>query len=902
MKCVIKLSFVCVAVLAGVFLPAQVYASDAAYTGKRVLYLSPDGARDRSFKARTYEVSPSSLADELLGYLKRIDGSEWSLSEAEYENDGILLALCDSPLVSAEDKKKLGGMNKEGYMIVADERGIRLVGNSVLALQHAMFDLLERLGCRFLTPSEAWTIIPEKTGLNLAMGKVFKQPDFISRRAFFSTGHGGDRGDAVLKDVQAKCIQWDRATRMGEYSHLSRAGHIWWSIIRAHEAEFRAHPEYFRMKEDGTRETFWDDPNKNRRYNASCFCPSSPGLKALCAKDRIAWLKRLREKDPTARAVSMDPNDGSRPCLCEKCKALGNASDQALDLVNHVAREIRKVYPDAMVGFTIYPPNNLPPQKVKIEPNVTTSLALGFNNTGMSLDQLARGWVDAGTRNLGVYPYLGYVQGTLGMPDLWRITFKYVSEQFPYIKKHWNANFMVQETSSTWGRMGPAMYLGRKLLWDVDADAEAIYNDYFKQAFGRGAKAMRALFDIWEERSGSRLTETNIARWLQQMNRAADATENESPAVKRRIEDMMVYLHFVVLNHAAEEALASGDLPRIEAATKEVLTFNWRVRNRQVIHAWGFMAQRQNETFNKVFKKDWWRSDNQEYKHWRYSHKQTAIWQQNTRDCTAAEARELFKRDLEAFSAIAAGNKRFSKDLVPFFEGAAEVHVPGGIHGVKKDGLYGPREPSVWYVYVERATNLRVTFNTSRRRETEIALPGNIRGATLTDAGDNVLFSHQTPLYQRGTLSEIEVRLPRAGVYRLALDSARSTRTYRPIFEPRVKHVYEQSAERSTYIQYFAPGYFYVPKGTKAVRLNYSGNLQIKAPSWAKAKHYGADTPGLLVIPVGADDGRVWEIPYPIASRFELLNVPPYVAPTKANMLVPEEVLEKDGRPEASNQ
>ncbi|MDH3590081.1 MAG: DUF4838 domain-containing protein, partial [Gammaproteobacteria bacterium] len=387
------------------------------------MFLSPHDGKDRKFKAQRYEVSPTSLADELIGYLKRIDGHEWSLSEEKYENDGILFALSDSSLVSAEDKKKLGAMSKEAYIIAAREKGIQLVGNSVLALQHAMFDLLERLGCRFLTPAEAWTIVPEKSRLKLVMGKVFEQPDYVSRRSFFSTGDGaGWAPDGSLKEIAADCVQWNRATRQGGYATLA-FGHTWGSIISANEEAFRAHPEYFRMNEEGERESF-DNPKVRHNPVSMLFCPSKAGLKALCAADRISLLERTREKHPTAYLVSMDPNDGSRPCLCDQCKALGNPTDRVLHLANHVAREIRKVHPDAVGGVLIYPPYNAPPVKERIEPNIYPMLATAFNNSGLSYAELARGWVAAGAKQMLVYDYNGIVQWSHAKPLARRVTFK----------------------------------------------------------------------------------------------------------------------------------------------------------------------------------------------------------------------------------------------------------------------------------------------------------------------------------------------------------------------------------------------------------------------------------------------------------------------------------------------
>ena len=92
--------------------------------------------------------------------------------------------------------------------------------------------------------------------------------------------------------------------------------------------------------------------------------------------------------------------------------------------------------------------------------------------------------------------YMSNMASSCAALPLQRVTFEYASEMFPYFKKRWKAIGAMLETSSSWGRMGPAMYLTRKLLWDVDADAAAICQDYFDKAFGNGAKEMHALFDL----------------------------------------------------------------------------------------------------------------------------------------------------------------------------------------------------------------------------------------------------------------------------------------------------------------------------------------------------------------------------------------------------------------------
>ena len=124
---------------------------------------------------------------------------------------------------------------------------------------------------------------------------------------------------------------------------------------------------------------------------------------------------------------------------------------------------------------------------------------------------------------LGVYEYCGEIQWTFGMPWSNRSTFENISRIVPFFYKKWNARSISVEGGSYWGRMGPPYYLMRKLLWDVDADPEAIYAEYFDAAFGEAAKEMRKLFDMWNAKASAALTDHSIYRWLLQMQEAMTA-------------------------------------------------------------------------------------------------------------------------------------------------------------------------------------------------------------------------------------------------------------------------------------------------------------------------------------------------------------------------------------------
>ncbi len=806
-------------------------------------------------------------AHELINYLNKIDTGKWSISDKKYAGNGIYLGITKSAVLSTIAKNRLNEMKLAGYMIKPEVKSIQIVGNTALAVQHGMFDFLERLGCRFLTPAEAWTIIPSKTGIIVASGKTFVQPDYIGRRIWYANGLGvGHSPDGSLKKINETYKQFERTTRQESLAPLS-FGHSYFSTYIRHKKEFDSHPEWAGMKQDGTRPPL--NALRGRKFSRN-WCYSNPELAKLCLEDRIALLGRMRKKNPYARMVSMDTNDGAEVCYCKKCQKLGNASDQALYLANYVARGIRKVYPDALVGILIYPPHNIPPKNIRLEPNIIPSMAMAFNRTGMSYAELLQGWLKAGTRQVAIYEYFGVYEWDYGMPAQSHITYNYIRKAIPHFFKKWKAISLSAQSQASWGRYGPSMYLARKLLWDINADAETVYNEYFTSAFGKAAPQMRKLFDMWDTPAGGKLTDKNLARWLTMMQQAVDEAKNGTPQVQRRLEDMMSYLHVVVLYHKARQAQA---LPKKTDAEKtsrseiirkrvgDLLNFVWRTRERQMMQFWGFMTRL--GTFGReihalVWKK--WAS--------KEIRQGTAEWMTSNKDYSSQEIADFFKNDLKEYSVYLQNLKVYSAKLAPLYPDKPAVHNQSRGYFTKE---------STWYFYLQKASLITITLGGKSPK-------GNFfKKIIVTNSDGKVVFSHIPELYEvpDRTLKAVKLRLP-PGTYRLIM--ADDKKRYFPVFTPAVKNVYEQSELHSSFNQYFTPGYFYVPKGIKTLKISNSLCLSLKAPSWQKKRTYNA---GMLSIPVGNDSGKVWKITYVTRAEFILLNIPPYIANKQDNLLVP---------------
>lgn len=123
---------------------------------------------------------------------------------------------------------------------------------------------------------------------------------------------------------------------------------------------FDTHPEYFRMDENG---------NRVPKHN---FCVSSEEAMDVVAENAVKLAQSLYRSRPYYYFWMDDTR--KTPCHCEKCRKL-SPSDQYLLFVNRIAKELRRVNPEAKVCYLAYYEFLHLPQTVKPEENVFLEFA-----------------------------------------------------------------------------------------------------------------------------------------------------------------------------------------------------------------------------------------------------------------------------------------------------------------------------------------------------------------------------------------------------------------------------------------------------------------------------------------------------------------------------------------------
>jgi len=798
----------------------------------------------------------TATVETLKSVLEKISGVPIPLENGgAWEGKGILVALSDQlPPSEKEAADALKGASPETYMIDISPGRAVLAGCSPKAVCDAVYDLLGQLGCRWLLPSERWTIIPSNPSVSLPVQKTISKPDFSFRSIWYAYGFGGD---SESKALAAAYYQWVDANRLGGVASY-KAGHSYPSTVKRHKDVFASHPEYFGMDENGSRRPFTE-------YQSLCY--SNPDVAALFVQDKLAELRADKEKNPYAYVVSMDPNDGSDVCHCDACRALGNGSDQALYLANTVARALRAEFPDAVVAMYAYASHRLPPEKIEVEPNVEIQLAMGFNKTQYSLEELALLWKKK-VRAVGIRDYFGVMAWDWGLPGRGKSSsLEYVAKQVPRWHE-WGARSFNAETNANWGSFGPATYVATKLLWDVKADAAAAYDDYMNAAFGKAAGEMKALYGLFSKSED--LTRQNLHRWLAQLDGAFHAAEGESAGVRARLTDMAAYLHYAVLFRDWELAQKSRDQEKAYAALRPLLEYTWQIRNRNMVHAYALQRRLVNsgDESLKPLREGWRFND------------PTAVWKkEGLLDDEAITA--LFVQDRAAFppdDRIAT----FSPKLVPANDNGSSDEGDEQFSGFL-------RKQSTWHFLAETKEHLEFDLPMQGVRfHYELEIYGEENQLVWkTDATVSKTESrYATKPFQ------FKIRVPKPGLYKMVIKGGED---YAPTAFPKgMRIVLEMGPATPTVFRTFGPTYFHVPAGTREILAETGGRFPVKEPGASSRRNYTASDYDperkCLAIPAEAADGRIWMLTNATNGNFRLLNIPPYLATHPSRLLVPEGV------------
>jgi len=354
----------------------------AEKAGARAETVLVDGkqARFKVIVSATAGAEIAAKAQTLADHLGQISGAEFELAKGSGVKDIAVGVYSDFPALAesvAHLFKPDDPSRQDEYLLRAHDDGLYVLGATPIAVSHAVWDCLHRLGYRRFFPSKKWEIIPRHPRLALSVDD-FVAPDFVFHRY---SGVGWD-----VENTVPLFKEWVERNRMTAGFDLENR-HIYQAIIGKFQKEFEQHPEYYGLE--------------NGKRTSHKICIANPQVQALA----IRFANEYLSQKPKAECVSMEPSDGFRWCECEDCAALGSISDRALTLANVTARALQKDQPGKFIGMLAYNMHASPPS-IRVESNVIVTLATKYATGGHSFDELRDGWRAKGASPLGIYDYL----------------------------------------------------------------------------------------------------------------------------------------------------------------------------------------------------------------------------------------------------------------------------------------------------------------------------------------------------------------------------------------------------------------------------------------------------------------------------------------------------------------
>lgn len=409
---------------------------------------------------------------DLARCLEKISGAKVALSTEE--STSKLLPI----LIGSLAEKRFGPPKKSPYKqswrIVAGGKAVGLMGETDEATSYAIYELLDRVGCRWYMPSDLGEALPSLKTIRLKQMDLSETPKTVSRDIWYA--------DDAFK----------RRNRLGGL--ILSAGHALEISNYISKEQLQAHPD-------------WNAEIGGKRSVNGRFCWGNPEVAAAVADGVLAQLDK--SYTPT---VSLSPDDGFTFCECSKCKALDagdwdasmnqvSITDRYVHFCNQIVERVTKRYPDVLFGFLAYVQYTRPPVREKPHPRLIPEIAPisycrahAMTDTlcpsRQSMRQIIEGWGKAASA-VSYYNYMYHLaEVSVPYPMMHQM-----SEELPILYRN-GVTFWQPETLPNFESALPGFYLSIRKSWYTDADAKTTFDEFFTRFYGAAERPMRRYWQI----------------------------------------------------------------------------------------------------------------------------------------------------------------------------------------------------------------------------------------------------------------------------------------------------------------------------------------------------------------------------------------------------------------------
>lgn len=464
-------------------------------------------------------------AAELQTYLKRISGAELPIVSDDRETGGIRILVGRSKVT---DELKIDLPDDYSFEKIREYYIIRTIGDNLILAGNdggfplksqklnpkypyrlnfgtaykgslfAVYDFLERLGCRWFMPGPSGEVVPAMKTIKVENLNITEKPFFLLR-GYWNKGKTPEQ----INEEQA----FFHRNRFLEF-HAGYSNATDGSIHRfISEKEYmKDHPEYFGLQEDlKTR-----DPK--------VICLSNPDVEKIL----IRKFREYFQENPNALFAGFAPHDGMPMCHCAGClKINGNVrfeyvaghgvpciSGTYYRLLNNIAKALKGEFPDKVISMSIYANRTLPPpSEFRFENNIGGHLALlefslmrpishPDNWESRQIAALIHSW----KTRLDKFVYRPYYPPFMLHCNLPLPMMHNIIQDARFLACPENRPLGVRwECWPSWNTHFINMYVWGKMLWNPNTDAEALLNDFYEKYYGPAAEPMKKFYSAIEK-------------------------------------------------------------------------------------------------------------------------------------------------------------------------------------------------------------------------------------------------------------------------------------------------------------------------------------------------------------------------------------------------------------------
>jgi len=445
----------------------------------------------------------------------------------------------------------------------ADAYRLQTVGKDVLiesghydGLRQGVYGLLtDHLDCHWFQPGQIGEEIPRPADCAVTLLPVNeeKQPSFYS-----STGMSWGR-----------YRNWDYRNRSIVNRGRMSFGHAWHALVPPTDENIKNHPNWFARDEQGKVRYF------NKVWSWTNICTTEPEVIEMVAKKINGQLS-----NGDTLVASLDPNDLSLHCRCDRCMALDRSygvvheknpfpmagpydvvendglrvTDRLIHFSNEIYKRLEPKNQEKYLGILAYAYQIEPPVSAKPHPRHVTmvcNIPWNYDHSRPFTDPTAPLNRDFGriltawgkiVPQLGFYDYYGHYE----FFGPWGLIHK-IREDLPAFRDL-GGTFLMIEAQPNYAMHGLNLYIASRLAWDVDADVDALLEEYCRKYYGPAAEPMYHFWTTAERhyaltRPGSNTMEragTNPMMW-QEMETYLKAAETAVTGADERFRNRIAF-------------------------------------------------------------------------------------------------------------------------------------------------------------------------------------------------------------------------------------------------------------------------------------------------------------------------------------------------------------------------